>query len=286
MIPRRGFLAAGAAFAAFPYRAAADSSHANVVGKAIDLRGSMEQGSLVVGTAGPGTSVSIDKKPVRVTPEGAFAFGFSYDQTKGVDIVARSASGLEIVQVADPVVRHYDVQKINGLPQKFVTPPKDVLERIARENALVGEARKRDSDATAFAQPFDWPAKGILSGTFGSQRIDNGKAMAPHFGVDIAAPEGAPIHAPADGTVTLAEPDFYLTGGTTLLDHGHGVSTTYIHQSALKVKVGDAVKRGDLIGLVGKKGRATGPHLHWAMNWFQIRLDPSRSTAVAAPEKS
>jgi murein DD-endopeptidase MepM/ murein hydrolase activator NlpD len=285
MIPRRGFLAAGIAFAALPYRVGADTNATNVAGKAINLRGPMEQGSLVVGTVGPGMSVSIDKKPVRVSSDGVFAFGFAYDQTKGVDIVARSAGGLEIVQVADPVARHYDIQKINGLPQKFVTPPKEVLKRIARENALVGEARKRDSDAVAFAEPFDWPAKGILSGTFGSQRIDNGKAMAPHFGVDIAAPEGAPIHAPADGTVTLAEPDFYLTGGTTLLDHGHGVSTTYIHQSALKVKVGDVVKRGDLIGLVGMKGRATGPHLHWAMNWFQIRLDPSRSTAAAAPEK-
>jgi murein DD-endopeptidase MepM/ murein hydrolase activator NlpD len=151
---------------------------------------------------------------------------------------------------------------------------------------MVGEARKRDTAGIAFAQPFDWPAKGIVSGTFGSQRIDNGKPMAPHFGVDIAAPEGRPIHAPADGIVSLAEPDFYLTGGTMLLDHGHGVSTTYIHQSALKIKAGDAVKRGDLIGLVGMKGRATGPHLHWAMNWFQIRLDPSRSTAAPAPARA
>jgi murein DD-endopeptidase MepM/ murein hydrolase activator NlpD len=167
-----------------------------------------------------------------------------------------------------------------------VSPPADVIARIARENAMVGEARKRDTGGIAFAQPFDWPARGIVSGTFGSQRIDNGKPMAPHFGVDIAAPEGTPIHAPADGIVSLAEPDFYLTGGTTLLDHGHGVSTTYIHQSALKVKAGDAVKRGDLIGLVGMKGRATGPHLHWAMNWFQIRLDPSRSTAAPAPARA
>jgi murein DD-endopeptidase MepM/ murein hydrolase activator NlpD len=284
MIPRRALLATGAAFAAFPVRATADSLA--VSKKAIDLHGSLEQGSLVIGAAGPGMSVSIDKTPVRVTPEGVFAFGFAYDQTKGVDIVARSAGGLEIVQVADPVVRHFDIQKINGLPEKYVSPPKEVLERIARENAMVGEVRKRDTDAVAFAKPFDWPAKGILSGTFGSQRIDNGKPMAPHFGVDIAAPEGTQILAPADGTVSLAEPDFYLTGGTTVLDHGHGVSTTYIHQSALKVKVGDVVKRGDLIGLVGMKGRATGPHLHWAMNWFQTRLDPSRSTAAPAPAKA
>jgi len=283
MIRRRAFLSAGAAFVAFPRPLFAASS---AVAKTIDLRGTLEQGSLVVGNAGAGMSVTVDGKAVRVTPDGLFAFGFAFDQTKGVDIAVRSAGGLEVVQVADPVVRHYDIQHVNGLPEKYVTPPKEVLERIARENALVGEARKRDSDMTAFAQPFDWPAKGIMSGTFGSQRIDNGKPMAPHFGVDVAAPKGTPIHAPADGIVTLAEPDFYLTGGTTLLDHGHGVSTTYIHQDALKVKVGDAVKRGDVIGLVGMKGRATGPHLHWAMNWFQIRLDPSRSTKTPMPEKA
>jgi murein DD-endopeptidase MepM/ murein hydrolase activator NlpD len=282
MIRRRTFLTAGAALAVLPGRLLAAS---NAPAKGIGLRGTMEQGSLVVGNAGAGMSVTVDGKALRVSPEGLFAFGFAYDQTKGVDIVVRSASGLEVVQVADPIVRKYDVQHVNGLPEKYVSPPKEVLERIARENALVAEARKRDTDSVAFADPFDWPAKGIISGTFGSQRIDNGKAMAPHFGVDIAAPKGSPIHAPADGIVSLAEPDFYLTGGTTLLDHGHGVSTTYIHQDELKVKLGDKVRRGDVIGLVGMKGRATGPHLHWGMNWFQIRLDPSRSTATPMPEK-
>jgi len=283
MIQRRMVLVGGTAFVAFPNQL---FGAPNAVAGAIKLQGTLEQGSLVVGNAGAGRSVTVDGKALSVSPDGIFAFGFAYDQTKGVDIVVRSARELEVVQVADPVVRHYDIQKINGLPEKYVSPPAEVLARIARENALVAEARKRDTAATAFAQPLDWPAKGILSGTFGSQRIDNGKPMAPHFGVDIAAPEGTPIHAPADGTVSLAETDFYLTGGTTLLDHGHGVSTTYIHQSALKVKVGDVVKRGDLIGLVGMKGRATGPHLHWGMNWFQVRLDPSLSTAVPAPAKA
>jgi murein DD-endopeptidase MepM/ murein hydrolase activator NlpD len=282
MIARRSVLAAGAATVAFPQRLFAASSTAP---GAIKLRGTLEQGSLVVGDVGAGRSVTMDGQSLRVTPDGFFAFGFAYDQTKGVELAVRSAGGLDVVQVADPVVRHYDIQKINGLPEKYVSPPKEVLDRIARENAMVGEVRKRDTDGTAFTAPFDWPAKGILSGTFGSQRIDNGKAMAPHFGVDIAAPANTPIHAPADGIVSLAEPDFYLTGGTLVLDHGHGVSTTYIHQNALKVKVGDAVKRGDVIGLVGMKGRATGPHLHWAMNWFQTRLDPSRSTAEPAPAK-
>jgi murein DD-endopeptidase MepM/ murein hydrolase activator NlpD len=282
MIARRTVLTAGAAIAAVPHRLLAATS---VVGRAISLKGTMEQGSLVIGNAGAGASVTVDGRAVRVTADGTFAFGFAYDQTKDTAIVSHGPGGLETSQSVAPVARKYDIQHVNGLPEKYVSPPKEVLDRIARENAMVGEVRKRDTDGTAFAEAFDWPARGILSGTFGSQRIDNGKPMAPHFGVDIAAPKGTPIHAPADGIVSLAEPDFYLTGGTTVIDHGHGVSTTYIHQDALKVKAGDAVKRGDVVGLVGMKGRATGPHLHWAMNWFQTRLDPSRSTAEAAPAK-
>jgi murein DD-endopeptidase MepM/ murein hydrolase activator NlpD len=276
MMPRRAFLAGCGALTAFPLRAEETR---------LSLAGTLEQGSLVIGTAA-GATVSVDGASLRVSPEGLFAFGLGYDQTKPASVLARFADGRTETREVAPTIRHYDIQHINGLPEKYVSPPADVVARIARENAMVGEARKRDTPGTAFAKPFDWPAKGILSGTFGSQRIDNGKPMTPHFGVDIAAPQGTPILAPADGTVSLAEPEFYLTGGTTVLDHGHGVSTTYIHQSVLKVKVGDAVKRGDLIGLVGMKGRATGPHLHWAMNWFQVRLDPSRSTAVSVPAKA
>jgi murein DD-endopeptidase MepM/ murein hydrolase activator NlpD len=277
MIPRRRFLIGGCAFAAWPVAAPADAAR-------LTLAGSLEQGSLVVGTA-KGAIVTVEGTNVQVAADGLFAFGLNFDQAKATSIVAKFADGKAEVREVTPVARKYDIQKINGLPEKYVSPPPAVLERIKRENALVSEARKRDTAATAFAQHFDWPAKGIISGTFGSQRIDNGTPMAPHFGVDIAAPANSPIHAPADGVVSLAEPDFYLTGGTTMLDHGHGVSTVYIHQNELHVKPGDAVKRGDLIGLVGMKGRATGPHLHWGMNWFQMRLDPSRSTVTPAPDK-
>jgi hypothetical protein len=279
-IERRVFLGSAAAFVATGCVGAEQYP--------LTLSGSLEQGSLVVGKVDGAAAafVKVDGVALSVSPEGYFAFGLAYDQTKPTHVVAGYVAEHIPSRDVVPVIRKYDIQHVNGLPEKYVSPPADVVARIVRENAMVGEARKRDTPAVAFAQPFDWPTKGIVSGTFGSQRIDNGKPMAPHFGVDIAAPQGTPIHAPADGTVSLAEPDFYLTGGTTVLDHGHGVSTTYIHQSELKIKVGDAVKRGDLIGLVGMKGRATGPHLHWAMNWFQVRLDPSRSTAVPAPAKA
>lgn len=278
MISRRLLLWSGSAFATAPLLARAETSR-------LSLIGSLQQSSLAVGTA-KGASVTVDGKAVSVSPEGLFAFGLNFDQTKPSEVVAKFADGTSEKRDVVPVVRKYDIQKVNGLPQKYVTPPPEVEERIKRENALVYEARKRDTAATEFAQTFDWPIKGIVSGTFGNQRIDNGTPMAPHFGVDIAAPKGTLIHAPTGGLVSLAEPDFYLTGGTTMLDHGHGVSTVYLHQDELRVKVGDVVKRGDLIGLVGMKGRATGPHLHWGMNWFQMRLDPSLSAVTPTPEKA
>ena len=278
MIQRRVFLVSGSAFAALPFVARGEV-------RRIAIKGSLQQSGLVIGTA-VGAAVTVDGKAVSVSPGGYFAFGLNYDQTKPSTVVAKFSDIESETREIVPVVRHYDIQKVNGLPENTVHIPPAVEDRIKRENALVAEARKRDTAATDFVQALDWPIKGIVSGTFGNQRIDNGTPMAPHFGVDIAAPKGTPIHAPADGVVSLAETDFYLTGGTTMLDHGHGVSTVYLHQDELKVKVGDAVKRGDVIGLVGMKGRATGPHLHWGMNWFQMRLDPSLSAVTPAPEKA
>jgi murein DD-endopeptidase MepM/ murein hydrolase activator NlpD len=278
MIPRRAFLAGSCAFTVWPRIALAEDGR-------LKLAGSLQQSSLIVGTA-KGATVTVNGTAVQVSADGVFAFGLNYDQTKSSSVVARFSDGTSETRDLVPIARKYDIQHVNGLPQKFVTPPPGVEERIKRENALVYEARKRDTTAADFTKPLDWPVKGIVSGTFGSQRIDNGTPMAPHFGVDIAAPKGTPIHAPADGIISLAEPDFYLTGGTTMLDHGHGVSTVYIHQDEVKVKVGEAVKRGDVIGLVGMKGRATGPHLHWGMNWFQMRLDPSLSAVAPLPEKA
>ena len=177
------------------------------------------------------------------------------------------------------------MQRVNGLPQKMVTPSAEDLARIKREGALIREARQRDSDGVGFSQPFEWPFPGIVSGVYGSQRIDNGTPMAPHLGVDIAAPAGTPIHAPADAVVSIAD-DYFLDGGFTLLDHGHGVSTCYLHQSKRMVKAGDRVVRGDVIGLVGQTGRATGPHTHWGLNWFQVKLDPSLSAVTPEPPKA
>lgn len=278
MIARRGFLLA-ATVLALPRVAQAAVSR-------LTLSGTFEQGALVVGRVPPGTKLTLDETKLSVGPTGAFGFGFAFDQTKPVLLAAVYSDGSSETQSVVPVQRQYEVQRITGLPEKLVTLPPDVLERRKQEVAMIAEARNRDSDAEWFAQPFDWPVAGIVSGVYGSQRILNGEPRAPHLGVDIAAPAGTPIRAPAPGIVSLAGPDFYLEGGLTILDHGHGVSTCYLHQSKQMVKLGDAVDRGQIIGLVGMTGRATGPHTHWGLNWFHVALDPSRSTRTPAPPKA
>jgi murein DD-endopeptidase MepM/ murein hydrolase activator NlpD len=277
VIQRRSFLAASAALTILPRAAFAQTSRTA-------LGGSASQGGLAVGKTEAGAVITLDGKPLHVSPDGDFAFGFAYDQKTSSILAARYADGLTESRAVTPTVRQYEIQTITGLPQKFVTPPPEDEARVKAEHIRLAAARARDSDTTWFAEPLDWPAKGIISGVFGSQRILNGVPSAPHFGVDIAGGEGAAIHAPANAAVLMAE-DFFLEGGFTLLDHGHGVFTEYLHQSKFLVKPGDAVVRGQQIGNIGHTGRATGPHLHWAMNWFQVRLDPSLSTRTPAPEK-
>ncbi len=283
-VARRGVVIGGAALvASMPFAFGARLARADAPRTL--LSGSLKQGGLVVGKTEANAKVSVDGNSVRVSPEGLFAFGLAFDQKTPSHIsVLFSDGSIESHDVA-PVVRQYEVQIVNGLPPESVKPTPEEEARIHREHEIVAEARKRDSDATWFGEPFDWPAHGIISGLFGSQRILNGTPSAPHFGVDIAAGEGASIHAPANGTVLVAD-GFFLEGNFTMLDHGHGVFTSYMHQSKLVVKPGDSVERGQEIGRVGHTGRATGPHLHWGMNWFQVRLDPSLSARSPAPTKA
>jgi hypothetical protein len=261
---RREFVLAGAAFAAAPGIARAQAPGVSVAGEA-------GQGALVIGEVGPGATVSVDGKPVRVQ-NGRFCFGFGRDADKPAQLHVRFQDGREVTRSVAPQKRNFIIQRIDGLPEQYVSPPPEVLERIKRDAYAVGEARARDTDELWFAEKFVWPVDGRISSIYGSQRILNGQPREPHFGVDIAAPEGAPILAPVGGIVSLAE-DLYLSGNTMVIDHGHGVSTSYLHMSRLDVKVGDRLKQGDRIGLVGQTGRATGPHLCWRLNWFQTRLD-------------
>jgi hypothetical protein len=239
------------------------------------VTGPLTQGALLRGTAEPGASVLADGKRLRVSSGGHFVFGVAYDRKAPVRLTVHAQGRDADTQVLEIAARDYKVQRINQLPGKYVTPDPSVAERIKRDNRLIGAARAHDTDQEWFADGFEWPVRGPVTGVYGSRRILNGQERQPHFGIDVAAGQGTPIKSPQEAIVRLAEEDMYFTGGTVILDHGFGVSTSYLHMSRLDVKLGDAVEKGQTIGAVGKTGRATGPHLCWRLNWFAEKLDAS-----------
>jgi murein DD-endopeptidase MepM/ murein hydrolase activator NlpD len=186
----------------------------------------------------------------------------------------REPDGLEKTLTLTVAPREYEIERVDGLPPSTVTPDPAALERIRRETEMVAAARARRDQRTDYAEGFTWPAGGRISGVYGSQRILNGEPRRPHYGLDIAAPTGSPVFAPADGVVTLVHSDMYFSGGTIVLDHGQGLSSTFLHLSRTLVETGTAVSQGDLIGEIGATGRASGPHLDWRMNWLDRRVDP------------
>ena len=242
---------------------------------AATFKGKFIQGSFILGKTEPGSEVFIDKKKVKVTSSGFFAFGLARDRKYDV-VITLNKDGNKQKIIKKVQKRQYDIQRIDGLAEQKVTPPEEVYETIKRENKWIGEARAIDSNLTFFTKKFIVPVENaIISGVYGSQRILNGKPKWPHYGLDFAADEGTKIKAMLDGMVTLAEPDLFYTGGTLIFDHGHGISTLYMHMEKILVKKGQKVKQGDIIGTVGSTGRATGAHLDVRLNWFQIRLDPA-----------
>jgi biotin carboxyl carrier protein len=235
---------------------------------------SVPQAGLLFGVVPPGSTLSYDGRSVRVAANGRFVLGVAREQNGNVVLhLSTPDGGAQTLSIAI-VPRVFQVEHVNGVPESTVNPPPAIAERIKREQASVEAVRTRDDDRTDFDTTFIWPVKGRISGWFGSQRIYNGTPASPHSGVDIAAAKGTPVHAPAGGIVTFANPDLYLTGGTVVIDHGHGVSSNFLHLSRIDVKVGDRVEQGQVFGLVGATGRATGPHMHWGMNWFNVRIDP------------
>lgn len=242
---------------------------------------SASQGALVIGKVAPGSRVRVSGRELLATPDGAVVFGIGRDESGPVVIDIRRRDGSHVRENIDVTPRDWPIERVDGVPPATVEPPPAIAERIRREQARVVAARARDDARADFEETFIWPVQGRISGRFGNQRIYNGIPKAPHSGMDIAVPQGTPIKAPASGIVSFAAPDLYLTGGTVLIDHGHGVSSNFLHMSRLDVKVGDRVKQGQIIGAVGKTGRATGPHLHWGLNWFNVRLDPLLLSGIA-----
>ena len=241
---------------------------------AVEFQGKFIQGHFIIGKTESGTKVLIDKKEVRTSDDGYFVFGIGRDRKYDV-VITLNKDGNKQKIVKKVLKRKYDIQRIDGLPEEQVTPPEEVYVRIKKENKLIGDAKAIDSNLTYFKNKFIVPIENtIITGVYGSQRILNGEPKWPHYGLDFAADEGTTIKAMLDGIVTLSEPDLYYTGGTLMFDHGHGISTIYLHMQKLLVKKGQMVKQGDIIGTVGSTGRATGAHLDVRLNWFQTRLDP------------
>jgi murein DD-endopeptidase MepM/ murein hydrolase activator NlpD len=223
------------------------------ISNAIEFRGKFEQGSFIIGKATKGSKVEVDNRKIRLTKDGYFAFGLDRDRKNNVVIKIHENGKTEVIE-RKILKRDYKIQKIDGLPKKQVTPPPEVYERIKKDNILIGKARSIDTAYDYFKDKFIKPIdKYIITGVYGSQRILNGKPRRPHYGIDFHAPEGTPIKAMMDGKITLAERDMYFTGGTIIFDHGHGISTLYMHMKNVNVKVGQKVKQGDIVGTLGKK---------------------------------
>ena len=240
---------------------------------AIEFNGKFIQGHFIIGKTEPKSKIIIGKKEVKVSKDGYFVFGIDRDRKFDV-LVTKIKEGKKEKIIKKVFKRKYKIQKIDGLPENKVTPPEEVYKRIKDENYRIGEARAINSNLIFFKNKFIMPVDGIITGVYGSQRILNGKPRWPHYGIDIAAKQGAKIKSSGTGIVTMAEDDLYYTGGTIIMDHGHGISTIYSHLEKVMVRVRDEINQGDIIGTVGSTGRSTGPHLDFRINWFQTRLDP------------
>ena len=226
-----------------------------------------------MGKTDPKAKIIVGKKEVKVSEDGFFVFGI--DRDRKYDLVLTKIINKKKEKIVKKVLkRKYKIQRIDGLPENKVTPPESVYKRIKKENNAIGEARAINSNLLFFKNKFIMPVEGIISGVYGSQRILNGKPKWPHYGIDIAAKQGTMIKSSGNGIVTMAEDDLYYTGGTIIMDHGHGISTIYSHLENVLVSIGDKINQGDIIGTVGSTGRSTGPHLDFRINWFQTRLDP------------
>ena len=251
----------------------------------VRLDGPRIPGGMIVGKAAPGSQISLDGTSLKLGSGGYFVFGFNRDASSSAKLEIIERSGLRHVETLTVERRKYDIQQIEGLSPEKITPQPEVYARLKRERRMVAEARARDTAFLHWATPFIWPAMGRISGVYGSQRVLNGVSRQPHYGVDIAAPKGTQVVAPAAGVVVLAERDFYYEGGIIILDHGHRIMSTLFHLQTVDVENGEVVTQGQPIATIGATGRATGAHVDWRINWGSVRLDPALIVGSMPPSQ-
>ena len=249
---------------------------------AVELTGSAIQGGLIFGQTAPGSNISLDGTVISISADGRFVIGFDRDESGNRELQITLPDGKVLRESMTVRSREYAIERVDGLPPATVTPDPAALERIREDARMVSTARQHRDKQAYYANGFTWPAKGRISGVYGSQRVLNGEPRRPHYGLDIAAPEGTDVYAPADGLVTLTHPDLYFSGGTIILDHGQGLSSSFLHLSEILVEAGSFVKQGELIARIGATGRASGPHLDWRMNWLDRRVDPQPLVASSS----
>ena len=247
------------------------------------LNGKFTQGALLRGQAPAGAKVTLNGETVQTNKDGKFVVGFEREAPLQQTLVVKLDNGQKWQRDITLEKREYNIQRIDGLEQKMVTPPAEVTARIKQDNINVANARSGNTDLDALFTRFEWPAKGVISGVYGSQRILNGVPKWPHYGLDIANETGTPVYAPVDGVVTMAD-DLYYSGNTLILDHGMRVFSTFLHMDTITVEVGETVKQGEQIGTIGSTGRSTGPHLDWRINLGKTRLDP-QTIISGSPEQ-
>ena len=242
------------------------------------LTGPLKQGGLLVGQVKEGAAVQYQDQLLPITPDGRFIIGLDRDASKEIVLTVINDNNEYEYHDLNIAARDYVIQRIEGVAKQYVSPDPVQVKRSRKEAAMVRLARKQQRSQQDFLKGFIWPANGPITGVFGSQRVYNGEPRRPHYGLDVAGPVGSPVIAPAAGLVTLAEPDLFFSGGTLIIDHGHGLSSTFLHLSKLLVTTGDNVAQGEDIAEIGATGRVTGPHLDWRMNWTDgktsVRIDP------------
>jgi len=239
----------------------------------LSFKGQWRQGALLIGHAPHSTKIVFDGKDVALAPYGTFVIGLDRDEKSPAELRVTLPGQAQKILSYPVAPGKWKIQRIDGLPKTQVNPPPAVLARIHRESQEIRDVRAKSSDLAGFTQHFIWPVHGRISSVFGSQRILDGEPKQPHYGVDVAVPTGTPVKAAADGVVSLVASDLYFTGGTLMIDHGHGVQSVYCHLSKIEVKTGEAVKQGQVVALSGQSGRATGPNLHWGVSWFDHHVD-------------